>query len=45
MRMLRSVFVDCAHALAQLGLGIGGIAWEINRKDVSDVAADLFAWY
>ena len=40
--MSRSVFVDCAYALAQLGLGLGGLAYEITRETVSDILAGLF---
>jgi len=35
--MLRSVFIDCIYALAQLGLGIGGLAYEITRDDVASL--------
>lgn len=41
--MLRTCFIDCAYALAQLGMGIGGLAYEITREDVSDILAHLFA--
>ena len=41
--MLRTCFIDCAYALAQLGLGLGGLAYEITREDVSDLLARLFA--
>ena len=35
MYMLRSVFIDCVYALAQLGLGLGGLAYEVTRDDVA----------
>jgi hypothetical protein len=37
MYMLRSVFIDCVYALAQLGLGLGGFAHEVTRLDVADM--------
>lgn len=40
--MLRTCFIDCVYALALLGLGLGGLAYEINREDVSDMLARLF---
>lgn len=35
--MLRSVFIDCIYALAQLGLGLGGLAYEVTRHDVASL--------
>lgn len=35
--MLRTCFIDCVYALAELGLGLGGIAYEITRSDVASL--------
>ena len=35
--MLRSTFIDCIYVLAQLGLGLGGLAHAVTRDDVASL--------